>query len=411
MRGGCRDWLLGDCFVTFMITVLFLVVGSLCIVAFVHIVISIVKSISTLVGVLLRVALCFPLFVFKLLGVVLGIFKWLRARMSSSRIDLNSGMRSTFSSQSAMDLGSPILSPDSQVPSVGASAGGSFGAFGIPRPQFPMPPPELIFGSSLEGAIPVDSLPGDEERATSNFRRPPVGRRANHSDGQSSGTRSRFSWENWMVTSLLEAKKSEWDEQESLVGRAQMLTSDAKWSKVQDYMRGKNVFADIHQLKYKWDNLLGQYKKIKDHQHKSGNPQFETMTRSERRAQGLAVEFSQAWMDLLDSFYGGNATINPPCMAEGFETDPSDEERNSQTPGDPESETAVHSECTAKSNSGKRRKSAKAKPVIADCISNLSDRFIEVEDRKQKWLEENAKVVNETERERRLPSRGKESKP
>ncbi|KAL2630104.1 hypothetical protein R1flu_014790 [Riccia fluitans] len=191
-----------------------------------------------------------------------------------------------FDLQSQLTQGSPLLSPNSQVPPVGSLA-----AYGIRPMSLPLQPPELIFGSSLEGAVPMENLPSEEERPQSSRKR----RRATHLEDTTSGTQTRIVWENWMVTCLLNAKKTEWDENEQLSARQQMLGSEAKWGKIADFMRARQVHFGVNQLRTKWESLLGQYKRLKDHQHKSGNPEYKSMTRDEKREAGLPYEFLSEW--------------------------------------------------------------------------------------------------------------------
>ncbi|KAL3686516.1 hypothetical protein R1sor_009090 [Riccia sorocarpa] len=143
--------------------------------------------------------------------------------------------------------------------------------------------------------------------------RPPVRRRSSGSAGNSQAAEpgndrraNRFQWESWMVESLLELKKSEWEEYESQTSREHIISADVRWARISDSMKDKGCNSDASQCCGKWETVVGAYRKVKDHNNRSGNP-FATLSKTERKDAKLPLDFPDRWVEILNSFYAQRA--------------------------------------------------------------------------------------------------------
>lgn len=68
---------------------------------------------------------------------------------------------------------------------------------------------------------------------------------------------------------ILISEKRKADEAASQKGaRAQTMSAKEKWSGIEDGMWGQGVYRSGHSGKNKWDNMLGEFKKVKDYEPK-----------------------------------------------------------------------------------------------------------------------------------------------
>ncbi|KAL2650999.1 hypothetical protein R1flu_019127 [Riccia fluitans] len=118
-----------------------------------------------------------------------------------------------------------------------------------------------------------------------------------------------------MVEALLELKKMEWEEYESQTTREHMISTEVRWGRIAKSLKEKNCATYASQCHGKWEVVVGGYRKIKDHNNRSGNAPFSSLSKIERKDSKLPLEFSDKWIEILDFFYRQRANISPPCMA------------------------------------------------------------------------------------------------
>eukprot|EP01018_Ginkgo_biloba_P026607 Gb_15988 [translate_table: standard] len=61
----------------------------------------------------------------------------------------------------------------------------------------------------------------------------------------------------------------------------------------------------------KWENIISDFKAIKDWNRRSGNAPFFSLTREERKNHNLPLQFDSNVYDLVDSFQGRRPSIVP----------------------------------------------------------------------------------------------------
>ncbi|KAL3684514.1 hypothetical protein R1sor_002536 [Riccia sorocarpa] len=193
-------------------------------------------------------------------------------------------------------------------------------------------------------------------------------------------------WESSQVEALLECKKAEAEELESLVGREQIISAEMKWKRIHAAMLSKGVQADPSQLRNKWESTLGSYKKVKDWNIRSGVEPYASLSRADRKANNLPLEFPDRWFEILESFYAGRPSITPPCMAESMPGS-SGLDLPASSPGAPAEDDRYYSSTdpTVRSNSGKLRKknASKSANAIVDCLDRFTNSMSEAETKRQ----------------------------
>ncbi|KAL3678622.1 hypothetical protein R1sor_021578 [Riccia sorocarpa] len=150
-----------------------------------------------------------------------------------------------------------VLSPDSQ-PVVNARPG-SFSNYSVPHLPIPCAPPT---GFLLD-------LPQDlHSRSSSIQAKIDVGTMA-----------------------LIEVKRAEHIELESQTGKGRCEKAKDKWGKVKRMMKARNIDKELKQLKNKWTSLSAEFKAIRDWNAKSGNSQYFSMEKEDRKESDLPVDF------------------------------------------------------------------------------------------------------------------------
>ncbi|KAL2642307.1 hypothetical protein R1flu_009894 [Riccia fluitans] len=122
-----------------------------------------------------------------------------------------------------------------------------------------------------------------------------------------------------MVETLLDLKKLECEEYKSQSGREHMISTDMRWQRIFKKLIEKGCNANASQCHGKWETIVRGYKKVKDHNNRSGNAPFGSLSKTERNDLKLPLDFPDKWLEILDSFYGKRMSINPPCMTESTE--------------------------------------------------------------------------------------------
>ncbi|KAL2636167.1 hypothetical protein R1flu_007646 [Riccia fluitans] len=231
-----------------------------------------------------------------------------------------------------------LMSSPSVSPVHPPSSGGRRQASNIPQDRSPDLNPTFI----SEQASPEESDHGDVPGANPTVT-----------------MRNRMVWADWMVVALLECKKVEYDEVENAIGREAIVSSDAKWRRIQLLMREKSVNAYITQLRNKWESTIVSYKK------------------------------------LLDSFYGHRPSINPPYIAKSL-NDPNvgvnlnvivDPHEQPLPDLEAESQRPMENGASASTichNSGVKRKNAngKAATLLSNSITTFTTNMLELEKKK-----------------------------
>lgn len=96
---------------------------------------------------------------------------------------------------------------------------------------------------------------------------------------------------NWTPSEILVLLEAKRKEQDIFSGsRRSILTADDKWKFVSDYCRTKGVQRSKEQCRFKWDNTLPDYRKIREYeeQKESGAQSYFDMESWERKAKLLA---------------------------------------------------------------------------------------------------------------------------
>ncbi|KAL2649274.1 hypothetical protein R1flu_017402 [Riccia fluitans] len=101
----------------------------------------------------------------------------------------------------------------------------------------------------------------------------------------------RFQWESWMVETLLDLKKLEWKEYESQSSQEHMINAEVRWQRISRKLTEKGYNTDPSQCHDKWETILGGYKKVKDHNNRSGNAPFGSLSKIERKDLKLPLDF------------------------------------------------------------------------------------------------------------------------
>ncbi|KAL2653573.1 hypothetical protein R1flu_021701 [Riccia fluitans] len=126
----------------------------------------------------------------------------------------------------------------------------------------------------------------------------------------------------------------------------------------------------------------------------------------------MPLDFPEKWLEILDSFYGQRASINPPCMIESVEVpnagnviaDVEDEGAGEIPPIDSyrgatsqaERPQMSHNDCGVRHNTSKRKKNTSMfATAIVDVMGHFTSSFVATkerrhdhEEKKIKWMEE-----------------------
>ncbi|KAL3701475.1 hypothetical protein R1sor_019497 [Riccia sorocarpa] len=154
-------------------------------------------------------------------------------------------------------------------------------------------------------------------------------------------TTTVFTWDHQAILFLIDAKQLEWEEFENTAGRrGVMITAAEKWKRIQDRLASNGVFANVSQIRSKWERLAFDFKKVGDHNKQSGNEPYSSLTAKERRDNRLPANFPKDLFDVIDmwmhrrhSVSGGGISESGASVHEGV-----------HTPTEAASQSGVHSE-------------------------------------------------------------------
>ncbi|KAL2610119.1 hypothetical protein R1flu_028692 [Riccia fluitans] len=184
-------------------------------------------------------------------------------------------------------------------------------------------------------------------------------------------------------------------------GRDVIVTVETKLKKVQARLAACGCNAKTSQIRWKWDSLLMKYKSVKAYMKRTGVAPFATLTKADRKAEKLPLDYNTSWFDMIESWYSTNPHVDPPCLTDssnpfsGLETTQNQEEETDITERD---EPGPSTRCT---NSGQKRKTAsKSTQVILDCIGKFSGTLLEVESRREDRENRRMQILDEVESKR-----------
>eukprot|EP01018_Ginkgo_biloba_P027388 Gb_35292 [translate_table: standard] len=82
-------------------------------------------------------------------------------------------------------------------------------------------------------------------------------------------------WEVDEIILLVQAKWNEWEKYESSNTRDRFESASDKWKKIVEYLQAQGVQErDTTQARMKWENIISDFKAIKDWNRRSGNAPF-----------------------------------------------------------------------------------------------------------------------------------------
>ncbi|KAL3685152.1 hypothetical protein R1sor_003174 [Riccia sorocarpa] len=90
-----------------------------------------------------------------------------------------------------------------------------------------------------------------------------------------------------------------------------MITAAEKWKKTQDQLASNGVFADVSQIRSKWERLTSDFKKVGDHNKQSGNEPYSSLTAKERRDNHLPANFPEDIFDAIDMWMHRRHSLTP----------------------------------------------------------------------------------------------------
>ncbi|KAL3685767.1 hypothetical protein R1sor_003789 [Riccia sorocarpa] len=199
------------------------------------------------------------------------------------------------------------------------------------------------------------------------------------------GRKRARNWEPWEIHLLIQAKKEELERYEANPSRDRYSENSAlRWSKIEEFIRSKDVNRDSSACKNRWDATLAEYKLVKDWDPKPGNRPFQSLSPQERKQAGLPSFFDLKSIELLDSFIGGRVEKAPPHSipftpgAEIHEKDTAEACEGSsarQKRGKPSKEKDTDQALVGK----KRRKAPQGLGGVMAAFQDLSSRIIRVE--------------------------------
>ncbi|KAL2652985.1 hypothetical protein R1flu_021113 [Riccia fluitans] len=79
-------------------------------------------------------------------------------------------------------------------------------------------------------------------------------------------------------------------------------------------MRVKGVEKSLKQIKGKWKTLLQEFRKIRNHDNRSGEAPYNSMEKAARKEKKLPPRFLDQWRSLLETFQGRRHINNPVCL-------------------------------------------------------------------------------------------------
>ncbi|KAL3695297.1 hypothetical protein R1sor_009373 [Riccia sorocarpa] len=106
--------------------------------------------------------------------------------------------------------------------------------------------------------------------------------------------------EDWETKLLIEAKKLE--EMDCCTNREQMVNVGKKWRKIVSRLALQGMRTTVQRFKNKWNTTIREFKKINDHEGKTGNAPYASNTPNQRRETNLEMDFDVEWIDWIASF-------------------------------------------------------------------------------------------------------------
>ncbi|KAL2643434.1 hypothetical protein R1flu_011021 [Riccia fluitans] len=140
---------------------------------------------------------------------------------------------------------------------------------------------------------------------------------------------------------------------------------------------------------------------VKAYMKRIGVAPFAMLTKAEKKAENLPLDFNPSWFDMIESWYSTNPHVDPPCLADssntfsGLETMRNQEEEIDITELD---EPRPSTRC--KNSSQKRKTASKSTQVISDCIGKFSGTLLEVESRREDRENRRMQILDEVESKR-----------
>ncbi|KAL3693953.1 hypothetical protein R1sor_007604 [Riccia sorocarpa] len=172
-------------------------------------------------------------------------------------------------------------------------------------------------------------------------------------------------WEYWNTIVLIECKRAEEIENAGKKGKERCRSAEQKCQDLQKKMQARLVVE-------------------------------------ERKKTQVPLSFHKDYYDLMDSFMGKKDTITPRCVAESFDSFPTDTPA-SEEPAQEDTSTGlptenvtsagsdknVHPEATSVSNSGvKKRKKNSSQPDLPEQMSAMTDKVCHVEEQKLSFMKD-----------------------
>ncbi|GAQ90531.1 hypothetical protein KFL_006520070 [Klebsormidium nitens] len=118
--------------------------------------------------------------------------------------------------------------------------------------------------------------------------------------------------------------------------RAKHTTANTRWDLVEDYCFANGVHRSASSCKDKWENLLGEVKKVRDYQRKipSGKDGYWAMDSAAKREAALPPNVSQKVYDRIVEALGGTASMDPPSVLQSGSASAPDSEEEAYLAGE-----------------------------------------------------------------------------
>ncbi|KAL2650466.1 hypothetical protein R1flu_018594 [Riccia fluitans] len=204
---------------------------------------------------------------------------------------------------------------------------------------------------------------------------------------------SRTYWHDWKNNLLIEVKKEEIIAQLTRqTNRSKVDRNDSdEWERTRETMASRGVHLKANQLKNKYNNLLSDYRKIRDWNRRSGVQLFWSMMHVDRRKEKLLMKFLEAWFEAIDSTQKDHHVNSPVCLESSSSVPRANNESIPSSPPNPiEGATPfvearsraenVDTEKETKTNSGKKWKKncSKSAMMLVDVLERMAQNNVSV---------------------------------
>ncbi|KAL2612694.1 hypothetical protein R1flu_024386 [Riccia fluitans] len=131
---------------------------------------------------------------------------------------------------------------------------------------------------------------------------------------------ARLFWHDHMIMALIDIMKEEHHRAKQEPDHARKESDKMKFDRIRDYMKEQAIQLKSRQLRAKWTQLQSNYKKVADHNNKSGHSPYHKMSKQDiKKNKNLPDKFPKHWYNLMDTFDRRRVVMDRDCAISSSE--------------------------------------------------------------------------------------------